>query len=166
MVCSGFVDTLPLTKPLARFTTFQPQKFWRGPVLIVFIIATVLTVLPLFFMFVTWLIGQISGWSRLASSFRTEAPVSGKVLRMQSAKIGLASYNGCLTICVLESGLRLSMLLPFRCGHPPLLIPWHQVHNVQETTYGFRKFISMSIGEPRMTTLLLPAKISEQLPST
>ena len=121
-------------------------------------------VFPLFFMAICWLISLTSGWTRLAKTFRTNEATSGAVLRMQSARIGFAQYKGCLTICVLDTGLRLSVTLPFRFGHPPLLIPWEEISNVKESHFGFRKCISMTVGDPVIAKLLLPAKISQHLP--
>ncbi len=48
---------------------------------------------------------------------------------MQGGKLGQVTYSGCLTIHSSAEELHLSVLLPFRPGHPPVFIPWDAVYN-------------------------------------
>jgi hypothetical protein len=41
-----------------------------------------------------------------------------------SGYVGLTSYGSCLIVGVDPTGIRLSILFPFRIGHPPLFLPW------------------------------------------
>ena len=37
------------------------------------------------------------------------------------------NYGGCLTVGVNKRGLYLAVWFLFRLGHPPLVIPWHDI---------------------------------------
>ena len=76
-----------------------------------------------------------SGWHRLATQFRLEAPLQGERFRFASGSIGAGvlpvSYSNCLFSTVNESGFSLSILFPFRLLSPPLFIPWRAVKSVE-----------------------------------
>lgn len=82
---------------------------------------------------VTWLMGIVSGWSRLASRYRTDGRAEVTVLSAGSARIGGAAYNNMLQVGIQPEGLRLSVWRIFRPGHPPLLIPWSDITDIEET---------------------------------
>src|SRR6266481_326550 len=67
------------------------------------------------------------GWRRLAESFPARRLPSGRHFFMQGGRVGQVAYGGSLNIYSSPEGLYLSVLLPFRLGHPPLLIPWDAV---------------------------------------
>ncbi|TWU32629.1 GNAT family protein [Novipirellula artificiosorum] len=96
---------------------------------------------PLMWCGISLLIAFLSGWSRLAERYRHDARIECKFFYCQSGKIGGVDFNSCLTLGVSERGLLMSVLLPFRAGHPPLPIPWSDFHDVQEKRtpiFGFR----------------------------
>jgi hypothetical protein len=102
---------------------------WIVPVLVVFALVIVPT-----------LIGQISGWASLAQRFPSTLPFSGKIWKAKSARMrGGMGYNNCLTIGAGPDGLYLALVIPsfiFR-GHPPLLVPWHEISVLGEKkTFG------------------------------
>lgn len=78
--------------------------------------------------FVGYLVGMISGWSRLAERYRAIVPFEGEKRRFQSARMRyLSNYNNCLTVGVNMQGLYLGTLFLFRVGHTQLLVPWQDI---------------------------------------
>ncbi len=78
---------------------------------------------------------------------------------MQSGKIGRAAYKGCLIIHSSPEGLHLSVLLPFRPGHPPFFIPWDAVRNATTHRFLWIKGVTFDAGSPSVATLQLPEKV-------
>lgn len=73
-------------------------------------------------------ISRLSGWSRLAERYSTSAAPESCVMRMVRAQWGSIMITGNIyTMACNNDGLYLGVLFPFRLGHPPLLIPWHDI---------------------------------------
>ena len=107
----------------------------------------------------------MGGWARLAKVYRDDARTGGDVYYMRSGRIGTVNYNSCLTLRVSEAGLRLSVLLPFRVGHPPILIPWADFHRVAEKRVMFIfPFLKASIGDPIVADVMLPLWVRDHIP--
>lgn len=77
--------------------------------------------------FVCFLLAQLSGWSRLAVYYRTPTDFSGRKWEFQTGRLRWARYRGCLTIGTNSEYLYLAVFPLFRVGHPPLLIPWSDI---------------------------------------
>ena len=78
--------------------------------------------------FIGFLIGQISGWGQLSRYYRLTQPFDGERWRFRSARMRFATkYNGCLTIGANTQGLYVAVLFLFRPGNPPLFIPWQDI---------------------------------------
>jgi hypothetical protein len=74
------------------------------------------------------LIAAMSGWRRLAQSYRLTSPFNGRHWRFCSGHMRWSTnYNGCLTIGADVRGVYLAVLFLFRIGHPPLFVPWSDV---------------------------------------
>lgn len=74
------------------------------------------------------LLSRWSGWSALADRYRGELRTPEGRWYFQSASMRwMTNYNSILTVSAGDEGLSLSILFPFRFGHPPLLIPWNQI---------------------------------------
>lgn len=96
-----------------------------------------------------------SGWMGLAKRYRTTVPLSGRVFPMEGADIG-SRYRGVLFFALLPEGLRMSVLLPFRVGHPPLLVPWQDIRFVEEKKVLFGTVSIFKVGKPYGTTMEVP----------
>jgi len=118
-----------------------------------------LVLFPLFWLLISSLIAKFGGWSRLATVYRAYDPPRGKAMYFQSASFDLANYNSCLTFHITEQGLHISVLFPFRFGHPPLFIPWRDMLNREEKKLLFCRRIKTDVGQPKLVTLYLPAKV-------
>lgn len=68
------------------------------------------------------------GWHQLARLYRTTLSIPRENFHWQSAKMKWGiRYRSCLQIGLSKDGLYLSIFFPFRCWHPPLLIPWAEI---------------------------------------
>jgi len=83
--------------------------------------------------FVLWVLSRAGGWSRLAARYPLPGGVrSGTEYRWRSARIGWVSYNNCITFVATEAGLVMRMPWLFSAGHPPLLVPWHEIALIEK----------------------------------
>ncbi|BDS07039.1 hypothetical protein NT6N_20790 [Oceaniferula spumae] len=107
---------------------------------------------------VCWMLSHLGGWHKLAKQYRRQHKPTGKKHFMASAKIGLANYNNCLTLYTSPDGLYLSVWPMFRIGHPPLFLPWSELHNPQSKNFLWAKYVEFEIGSPKITTLSMAEK--------
>ena len=117
---------------------------------------------PLFWSGVCLLISKM-GWSRLAAAYRTEAGITGETFRSVTGTVGVSSYRNVLTVSLEPDGLRLSVMVLFRPGHPPLLIPWGHLLNVRKTAVLFRTAYAFETERGGTVTIRLPERIAEAI---
>ena len=123
-----------------------------------------LVLLPAFWYAIIQLLSWLSGWRTLATAYATAtAPVAGTLSRMQSGRIGAVSYRNSLNIGITPQGLYLSVLLPFRPGHAPLLIPWQAFHHREDRSLLWYKGVRFEVG-PANVRVELPARVLEGAP--
>ena len=88
-----------------------------------------------FWCFICFIISLASGWHHLAGHFRAAQDATpnleGQAFYLQRAQMNGSEYKGCLNLKVANQGLYLSVLLPFRAGHAPLLIPWNALSDFE-----------------------------------
>lgn len=109
------------------------------------------------------LLSFAGGWRALAGRF--PAPpgfVEGKLFTLQSGRVGMVNYNNVLRVRVSAQGLYLACGFPFSFMHPPLLIPWAQITNLEQHKVLAWQVIRLTIGTPKIATITLyNAKIIE-----
>lgn len=110
------------------------------------------------------LLARLGGWSQLARHFGAERQPQGKAFRLQSGKVGWVNYNNCWTIILTPNALYLAMPWIFGFQHPPLLIPWSELHNLSEKKIMFRSFAVADVGNPVTARLTLPLSVLQQKP--
>ena len=117
----------------------------------------------LFFCGITFLLAYVGGWRRLAAHFAAPEGLTGERFRFQSAQFGsCTNYNACLTLIRSAEGLGLSIQWPFRCGHPPILIPWSELHLVTtQRRFGMGHRVKVEVGAPPLLRLDLPKRALE-----
>ena len=101
-------------------------------------------VVPLFVAFwcaICLTLSTVGGWRTLARAYRASRPFTGQRLHLRSALFGSVGYNGCLTLGANAEGLFISVLFPFRLGHPPLFIRWSEVENMGQTRQLFVRMV-------------------------
>ncbi len=83
---------------------------------------------------VSWL----GGWAELARVYRPPRPFNGRRWWFQSASMRYRlNYGLCLIVGANAQGLSLSILLPFRPGHPPLFVPWSDITVASQKSRAF-----------------------------
>lgn len=106
------------------------------------------------FFVVMWLVisavlALLSGWSGLATRFRTDGTAQGEQFRFVSGSMGAGvfpvNYGTCLFLKLNEQGFQLSVFFLFRFFSPPLFIPWSQVESVTERRFLFRQCAAVRI---------------------
>lgn len=86
-----------------------------------------------FLAFAAWVgmltvIARAGGWAALAQVYQSAGDFEGRRWWFQTGQMGGGiRYGGILTVGANLRGLYLSVLVPFRFGHPPLFIPWTDI---------------------------------------
>ncbi len=110
------------------------------------------------------------GWSDWAERFRCDRQIPGKSYHGRSGRFSFrGSYSSILNVVLGAEGVRLSVMLPWRVGHPPLLLPWSMVTGVEEKNYFFFRVLRVTISDSnRKFVFGLPvsakAEIEKRLP--
>lgn len=116
---------------------------------------------PILWCGVCWLLAQLGGWAALAPRYATHLTPRGTPFRWQDARFGWVSYNNVLQIDVAREGLFLSLPWLFRLGHPPLLLPWHAIHDVSTQRFLWLRVVRFGVEQPPLARISLPAKVFE-----
>jgi hypothetical protein len=105
------------------------MSFWLETLLFV-------AVVPLMCLGVSAGLALMGGWHRLASHYAVADRGGGLVASVASVSLytGLLPmrYRGCITVQSWADGFGLSVLLPLRFMHPPLLIPWSAIRDCRQ----------------------------------
>lgn len=101
----------------------------------------ILGAFPIFFIGMWCMVGyKIAqhGWSDFAKLYRVNKLPQGPTYWMQSGSFNWqGSYARAINIVISPEGIGFSMIFLFRCGHPPLLVPWSNVTAVEEKGFTF-----------------------------
>lgn len=104
-----------------------------------------------------------SGWQSLIPRFASTSEYLGETLTIRRFPREICmrwgiDYTNVVQLAPDEDGLHLSAFLPFRIGHPPLLIPWREIH--EKTVDGlWRSYVLLILGN----TERIPMRISKRL---
>lgn len=120
-----------------------------------------LLLFPLIWCFVCLILARVGGWRKLARHYGTDLSPQGARLSWQSGKLNAVSYNNCLTIDISENGIYLSIMVLFRPGHQPLLIPWSDIHDMRQDSFLWMKYTSLDVGEPKIATVKLSPDVHQ-----
>jgi len=120
---------------------------------------------PIMWVSISILLSRMGGWAKLAECYADRGDEQGETHYMRSGSVGVVNYSSCLTLCVCKNGLRLSVLFPFRIGHPPLFIPWDQFHRISEKRVLFFRSLDTYVGMPVVAHMLLPIWVRDHLPA-
>lgn len=81
---------------------------------------------------VTWLTAALGGWRVLAAAYADPTPWAGQALPNRNGWMGLWGYGWSLTMGADHHSLHLSVMAPFRVGHPSLRIPLDEITVTEE----------------------------------
>ena len=92
------------------------------------------------------LISRAGGWALLAEQYRSQETFTGSTWSFQKGQMRwMVGYNNCLTVGADPRGLYISILFPFRLGHPPLFIPWRDISRASKKVLWIN-FIELRLG--------------------
>ena len=111
---------------------------------------------------IIWLTSRLAGWWRLAQHYRDVDSYYGKKLRGKSGEFGAASYGGILTFGANYQGMYLAVNFLFSIGHPPLFIPWNDIH-IEERQRRFGNQTSLTFAKVPKVKLTIPSKVMAQV---
>lgn len=103
-----------------------------------------------------WFAARLSGWNRLAEKFRCEESPLAPWKGWGWARLGIASYKGCLWWAVDQKGLYLKTgpLFLFRICHSPLRIPWSGIKSIIESHYWWIETLEIELFDPNVKIML------------
>jgi hypothetical protein len=112
---------------------------------------------------VCFLISFVSGWFTLSRRFRKQAEPYGETRRAGPFfyEVNLrfwTRYSSVIRMTAAADALYLSVLFPFRIGHPPLCIPWKEI-KFGKTKFLWRRYVILTLGEEER----IPMRISERM---
>jgi hypothetical protein len=114
---------------------------------------------------IVFLLSLVSGWRELSEYYRSAAPFHGARFWFQSLSMRVrVGYNNCLVVGTNTEGLHVSIVFPFRIGHPPLFFPWIDISATEKRGFFFRGFelrFSRCPSIPFVISKRLMNKISE-----
>lgn len=97
-------------------------------------------------LFVTTLLGLLSGWFRFQTRFPNPKEGALLTLRFKSGVMGLGvNFNGCLILSACPSGLRVAVWRVFGLFQRPFLVPWEQVRTEESSSF-FLPMTKLSFG--------------------
>lgn len=105
----------------------------------------------------------ITGWRTLAEKYLAKEKPKSKLIQGVSVSWGSSALAGNIyTFASIEKGLYLSVLFPFRFGHPPVLVPWRDVkaRRVQKL---LSKKVEFSIGGDLCRPFTISERVAEIL---
>ncbi|WP_372717288.1 hypothetical protein [Novipirellula sp.] len=130
--------------------------------------AALLTSIPLVWCGISLVLSWSSGWWVLSQRYAAK-PGDGfgddsNRAYMRTGRIGAIQYHSTLNFVADTRGLRISVFLPFRLGHPPLFVPWSEFDKVRLDDKLFSQRIKMSIGRPAITRVVFPGWVKFHMP--
>jgi hypothetical protein len=113
--------------------------------------------------FICYLISLISGWFALSERFRLQSEPCGETKCAGPFFYTVymrfwGHYSSIIRITAAEDALYLSVILPFRIGHPPLRIPWKEIQ-FGRTKLLWRRYVVLTLGNQEK----IPMRISERM---
>jgi hypothetical protein len=120
-----------------------------------------------FWCLVCYLIGLMSGWSSLARRFTAQSEPSGQTLQAGPLFYSVylrfwGHYSSVVRAISTTDALYLSVLLPFRPGHPPLCIPWNEIAFAR-TKFLWQRFVVLTLGSEEQIPLRITERMARKL---
>jgi hypothetical protein len=116
---------------------------------------------------VCMLIAMMSGWHLLAGRFASTDKPSGDVRTAGPFFHTVygrywTKYNSVVRMTAARDALYLSVLAPFRAGHPPLRIPWAEIR-VVPIERGLRRLVALSLGNKECVSFRAGPRMARKL---
>ena len=107
-------------------------------------------------------LSMVGGWRALAERYPATSPAEGISFSWRHGRVGWVSYNGCLTLHAGPQGLRVGILLPFRPGHAPFLVPWTDI-STEKVRRFFVSAVRLRFSGVPDSSLELPERLVAQI---
>lgn len=136
----------------------NPNPQLAGPFFVVAFLAVWFT--PLF------VFSVLGGWGKLGQRYRRLTPIAGTTWWLQSAGMHRyfdVNYGSCLIVTVNKDGIGLSVLFPFRPGHPPLFIPWSDVLVAQVKRFVFFSGVRLTFPEEPSVRIDISTRLARKV---
>jgi hypothetical protein len=113
--------------------------------------------------FICFLISVGTGWHRLSKRFPAQSEPYGQTKSAGPFFYTVymrfwGHYSSIIRMTAADDALYLSVLLPFRLGHPPLCIPWSEI-TFGKDTFLWKSYIVLTLGNVER----IPMRISERM---
>lgn len=118
-----------------------------------------LLALPLIWYVVVSLLARLSGWTTLGERYACATPPEGRRFMGLSGKIGLVSYRRSLVFVVAPEGLFIAVFSLLSMGHKPLLIPWGDIHHIEQLSSRRYPATRFQVGDQGPLTLEIPSQV-------
>ncbi len=125
---------------------------------------TWLLLIPIAWVVICVLLSRLSGWWRLSNQFSDADFAADESAWFRSASLSGIQYSSCLNFAVNDRGLRMSVIFPFRIGHPPVVIPWSAMHAIEAENKLFSHRVKVSMGSPTAMRAALPGWVRYRMP--
>jgi hypothetical protein len=129
----------------------------------------IIVVWPLFFILlwsaILFFMSAAGGWRRLARKYAAkETPAGGRSFSWISGMVGIARYNRTLLVTVTEAGIYVKTRRIFSFSHPPLFIPWSEIHKPQRYSFLRWEYVTFEIGAPKVAWMRLESVVFDGTP--
>ncbi len=116
---------------------------------------------------VSFLISFMTGWFALARRFRKQSDPYGEVRSAGPFFYTVymrawSHYSSVIRLIAASDALYVSILFPFRIGHPPLRIPWDEIR-FSRTKYFFRPYIVLTLGNQEQIPMRISLRMARNL---
>lgn len=113
--------------------------------------------------FICFLISLFSGWHSLSKHFRAQSEPYGQTRSAGPLFYTVymrfwGHYSSIIRMTAADDALYLSVLLPFRPGHPPLCIPWNEI-TFGKNKFLWKSYVVLTLGNAER----IPLRISERM---
>jgi hypothetical protein len=114
---------------------------------------------------VCWVIGQLSGWTKLSHRFCDVGAFYSYQWPFQSVRMRTiwGSYRNCVNFGADESGLYMAVLPLFRPGHPPLFVPWSEIQVISASQGLLLKTRKLLLGREELIPLRVRLSLAGKL---
>ena len=117
----------------------------------------------LFWLFISEVISFLSGWHALARRFTKQSEPCGEITTAGPFFYVVhmrywSHYSSVIRVSAAEDALYLSVLFPYRFGHPPLRVPWSEIEFDLIKLY-WRGYVVLTLGREEQ----IPFRISERM---
>ncbi len=116
---------------------------------------------------ICYFVSFVAGWYSLSKRFRAQAEPYGDMKTAGPFFYTVyvrfwGHYNSTIRMTAAADALYLSVLFFFRIGHPPLRIPWNEIQ-MSKTTYFFRPYVVLTLGEQERIPMRIPMRMAKNL---